>query len=1535
MTRLLLTLLLFLTALPALAQDSGQDTEEADRSFLTRFVENQLSAPNRQIRLSGIQGALSSNATIRQITVADDNGVWLRIQNASIQWNRAALFRRRLSIDKLSAESIEMSRPPLPDKSLPSPEATPFQVPELPVAVILRELDVPHITFGESVFGLASELAVTGSLQLASGDLDTKLQIKRLDGPGGQLALEASFSNESRALKLDLSLSEPADGVVANLLNMEGKPPVDLEIKGEGPLDHLDVTMNLDADGRQLVVGAVSLRERDEGLAFQARLEGSIAELIAPTHREFFGDHGILTASGVVRDGGGFILDQFDVKSAQLTLSASAATTADGFLQRLSIDGKLADPEGDAVVLPSGGGTTIQDGVIQLAFGEGGREDWNGRIELTGVSSGTISAKTVRVILGGLAQNLNNPDQRRVTFGIDGTVEGLASDKPEVDQAIGDTIKLVIDGAWAAGQPIRLSQAALSGNGLSAELAGEIAETAFNGTISVKAASLAPFSALADRDLAGALDMEAKGEVRPITGAFDLTLNGKADGLHVGVDAADNLFGGVTTITGGVGRGENGLTANKLKLANDNVTLTADGTFSSADADFGFDLALADLALISDQASGRLTANGTAKGKDKVIALAFDAAVPSGTLSGRPLRDATLGFDGTLRDNNLAGTVTADAFLDGHKVSLTSDVATTDTEKRLSGLRFVAGGTELTGNLTQAENGLFSGTLDLNAPDVSLAAALALVQASGSAQAHIELANAGGQQSAVVDAKIRQLVMDAARVDSADVALRIDDLFGVPSADGAVSAKNVVAAGYTVTDLDATARREGARTNFTADAALSIGTTIATTGSLAPEGDGFRLVLTKADLAQGDLAARLRRQTTIVIAGETIDIDDLALAVGGGEVTANGTIADKLDLNVAISALPLAIANTIKPDLGLGGTLTGNANVGGTRDAPNVRFDVNGRGLTAAELRQAGLSTLDLTAQGSSTANRLTVNATLTSPEGFRATANGGVPLGDGALDLTVALTRFPLEPLNALAPGQALSGVITGEARVTGPLANPAADFTVSGSGLSAAPLAEFGAAPLELRASGRFADQILTLQSGDVGGPQGLSLTASGRLPLSGSGLDLQARGSVPLSLANRQLADRGTQVAGVLTFDAAVRGSFASPVINGRFGTTGAQVIDPETKVRLNDIVINGTIDGDRITLGTVRAAVAGGGSLSAGGTISIDPQAGFPADLRLTLDQARYVDDELVTATVNGTLQMSGRLTRDPLVSGNVRIEKAEIMIPDSLGGTAPAIDVVQVDPPAAVVTTLKRARLIGGTPVPAARPSIVQLDVTINAPNQIFVRGRGLDAELGGQVRVTGPVTNVQPVGGFELIRGRIAIVGQRIVFDEGRVTLIGDLNPFIDFTASTQGNGMTVTISVRGRVSDPQITFSSQPELPQDEVLSQLIFKRSMSELSATQIAQLAAAAAELAGGGNSSLLQNLRQATGLDELDVITDSEGNAAVQAGRYVSENIYLGVQAGAQGNTEATVNLDITRDLKAKGAVASDGESSLGLFFERDY
>jgi translocation and assembly module TamB len=375
-------------------------------------------------------------------------------------------------------------------------------------------------------------------------------------------------------------------------------------------------------------------------------------------------------------------------------------------------------------------------------------------------------------------------------------------------------------------------------------------------------------------------------------------------------------------------------------------------------------------------------------------------------------------------------------------------------------------------------------------------------------------------------------------------------------------------------------------------------------------------------------------------------------------------------------------------------------------------------------------------------------------------------------------------------------------------------------------------------------------------------------------------------------------------------------------------------------VNSINIMGSMDGETITLRQVNAAFGSGGSVSASGTISTNAAANFPADINIKLDRARYADGKLVVATVNGGITITGPLAGDMLIGGRIDVERAEISVPENLGGGATYVPVEHKNTPKNVAKTLERAKVETrkGKAKSVARTNSAgpRLDVVVNAPNQIFVRGRGLDTELGGRVRLTGPVSDIKPVGSFDLIRGRIGILGQRITFDEGHVTLVGDLNPQLNFVASSEGNEITAIVTVTGTVDNLNIVFSSSPELPQDEVLAQLIFKRSISELSAFQIAQLAAAAAELAGGpGGNSLMNKLRAGTGLDDLDVVTDSNGQTAVRAGRYIRDNIYLGVEAGSGGSTKGTVNLDITRNLKAKGALGAEGDSSGGIFYEKDY
>ncbi|MFN3549554.1 MAG: translocation/assembly module TamB domain-containing protein [Mesorhizobium sp.] len=1530
MIRFVAALLALMLALPVLAQE----TPEEERGFFIDFVENQLSADNRQIRINGIQGVLSSSATIREITIADREGVWLRISNAGIDWNRSALLRGRLDIETLRADAIEVLRQPLPAEGLPSPEATPFRLPDLPLAISLRNLEIERLSFGQDVFGLASELRATGNLEFADGSLQTALDMRRLDGPGGNLTLTASYANATEVLDVRLGLNEPANGIVANLLSIEGRPPVDLVLSGSGPIGDLALELTLDADGARVLTGTTRLDRTDVGLAFSSDVRGPISRLVAPAFRDFFGDEASLTVNGTVRDEGGFAIERLSIDSAAVDLEASAETGADGFLRSLQLDARIEPAGDDTVVLPvPGGSTTLRRGVMSLTFGDTPDGRWSGTVSVTDLASPQYKIDAIALDLGGIVGSLDDPTNRRITFDVTGQASGIEAEREDIAEALGSRIELAIRGGWSAGQPVRIERASVDGRSLSLTAAGSFLEGAFTGDIGLEASNIAPFSGLAGRDLGGGARLTASGEVRPVSGAFDLTLDGQATELRIGDATADNLLSGTNTITGRVARGEAGLVAENFRLDNPQATLTANGRIATGSADFRFDVAVPELAEIREELGGRMTATGTAQGADGVIALAFAARVPSGSLTDRSLRDGSLAFDGTLSEGRLAGNVTGDAFLDGTRVSLRSQVLSAGGERRLNDLRFETAGAVLTGNIAQRVDGLLNGALDLDAPNVSTAAALALARASGAIRASVDLSVVDDRQSASVDARVDGLVYEDTRIGAATVQARVADLFGVPAVEGRIEASRVTAAGIDIATLTANARRSGDATGFTAQARLDNGATVDTTGSLAPEGAGFRLTLEQANLAWRDLSARLSQTASLKVEGQDVTIDSFAMTIGGGTISATGTIAERMDVSARLSQVPLAIANAIRPDLGLGGTIDGTAVVGGSRSSPNVRFDLAGRGLTASALRAAGLSTLSVDARGTTSGDRLNVEASVSGPEGFRAQASGGVPLGDGSLALDVTLQSFPLATLNPILPGQSLSGNVTGSATVTGRLSDPAASFNLSGNGLASAQLVELGVAPLGLTASGRYADGAIALASAAATGPRGLSVTASGNIPLSGGGLAVTANGQVPLELANRFLPDRGTQVSGTLVLDVRVAGSLSDPVVTGTISTAGASAVDPEANVRLNDIALSASLDAQSVTISRLSASVSGGGRLSANGTISLAD--GFPADLDIQLQDARYTDGELVVATVDASLSVFGSLARDPLISGQVSVKRAEISIAGDIGGGPTSIDVIHISPPPAVRATLQRARANDGTPMPSARPSVARFDVTVRAPNQIFVRGRGLDAELGGQVRLTGPVTDIQPVGGFDLIRGRLSILGQRITFDEGSVTLVGDLNPFIDFVARSESDDITVFVTVRGRVSDPQVTFSSQPELPQDEVLARLIFNRSISELSALQIAQLAAAAAELAGGSNTSLVGGLRDATGLDDLDIVTDSEGNTAVRAGRYIQDNIYLGVEAGAAGSTRGTINLDITQDLKARGSVGSDGDSSLGLFFERDY
>ncbi len=430
-------------------------------------------------------------------------------------------------------------------------------------------------------------------------------------------------------------------------------------------------------------------------------------------------------------------------------------------------------------------------------------------------------------------------------------------------------------------------------------------------------------------------------------------------------------------------------------------------------------------------------------------------------------------------------------------------------------------------------------------------------------------------------------------------------------------------------------------------------------------------------------------------------------------------------------------------------------------------------------------------------------------------------------------------------------------------------------------------------------------------------------------GPGLDIRVQGEVPLSAVNGQLAAQGLVAEGNASVNLTIGGSASAPQITGTISTGGARIVDVRRNLAIEQIATTINLTGTRAEIASLTGNLATGGRVSASGSIDITGP-GLPADLRINLDQAVYVDGNTVTSTVNGQLTLTGALLNGPRLAGTIDLSRTSVTLSEGKPASLRELDIAHRNAPPAVLKQQREQKPAEGRSSSAP----IALDLTISSPSQTFIRGRGIDAELGGTINLTGTAAAPIVSGAFELRRGRMQILTKRLNITRATITFGGDLVPLLDLEATTTSGDATIVILLTGLASNPQVSFSSTPSLPQDEILAQLIFGQSLSRLSPLQIAQLADAAAQLAGGRGTSLFQSLRSSLGIDDLDVSTDETGGTSISAGKYLNDRTYIELQQSGSGGAKATINLDIGRGLKLKGEAGGSGAGG-GIFYEKEY
>jgi len=640
-----------------------------------------------------------------------------------------------------------------------------------------------------------------------------------------------------------------------------------------------------------------------------------------------------------------------------------------------------------------------------------------------------------------------------------------------------------------------------------------------------------------------------------------------------------------------------------------------------------------------------------------------------------------------------------------------------------------------------------------------------------------------------------------------------------------------------------------------------------------------------------------------------------ALALVADGIAAKGlTGSARVDVNGPQDALAVKVSSHLKDADGYDASLSGTANLDGMAKRARVEsLAVNYRGQNARLLQPAVFKLADGIA-----VDRLRVGVQQAVLE-VAGRLTPSLSLDASLRGVTPALLKPYLPQLDAL-------GTLAMDAKLAGSMDAPKGRIRVDLAGLRMRSGPAQGLPATNLQATAELDGSAAQIRARlDAG--QRAQLALNGKAPLAASeSMNLRATGTLDLALANPLIAADGRRAQGSAAVDIGLKGTYAAPQVSGTVNITEGDLQDVARGARLTNVASVLRLDGDTLRISSFSGR-AGRGTITAKGEVGV-LKPDIPVDITIAARDARPLASDLITADLDADIQVHGAVATRIDTAGTVRVKHADVNIP---GGMPPEVAVLEVRRP-------------GEKPAPPpAKPAlVVGLDVAVDAPRAVFVRGRGLDAEMGGKLQIAGTAAAPEISGGFELRRGTFDLAGASLKFVRGQVGftgtgLQGKLDPSLDFAAETTAANVTAKLAVTGSASAPNIALASTPELPQDEVLAHLLFGVSVKELSPLQLVQIARAVATVAGkgGGGPNPLATAQKRLGLDRLSVSGgDGKSGPSVEAGRYVSQRVYVGARQSTSGATQARVQVDLTRRLKVETSVGSGGGTLQGATPDND-
>lgn len=429
----------------------------------------------------------------------------------------------------------------------------------------------------------------------------------------------------------------------------------------------------------------------------------------------------------------------------------------------------------------------------------------------------------------------------------------------------------------------------------------------------------------------------------------------------------------------------------------------------------------------------------------------------------------------------------------------------------------------------------------------------------------------------------------------------------------------------------------------------------------------------------------------------------------------------------------------------------------------------------------------------------------------------------------------------------------------------------------------------------------------------------------------LVFNAEGAADLTVLSLVLDPDIHRIEGRAAFRLESQGTLARPDLQGTIELINGRYENSLSGTLLSEVELLLKSSGSRITIAEARALGGSKGRIEAEGWIDwLEIQRDDAINIGVTARHVNFINREDLDGDVSGELSLTGSF-QELWLKGELDVTPFAANIEAALQNEIPEIEVTEVygDPDEVAEENLA-----------ASITPTVHLDLTITAEQQAFLRGRGLEAELAGEIHLGGTLAEPHYEGEFNIVRGVFEVFGRKFTLLQGQV-LFANNALYMLIPGEYQQDEYTIRAELSGTVEDLSLSLTSVPSLPEDEILSRLIFGKSAQNITPFQAIRLAGAIQTLRGGGGGfDPVGSTRDVLGVDTLSIesaSTETGTGVAIGVGKYINERVYLEVKRTPSEIQawQGSVQIELTSRLHLRSTVGGEGRTGAELLWRRDY